>query len=203
MDWLVVLIGGHSASGKTTAAERLGRSLGVPWLMVDDLRLAFQRAEVTLPSGTEALYRDTQPGFRRGTPEEQCAALIDVGHVMSAALEAIVENHVDQQLPIVIEGDGILPSLLARPPVLERAASIRAAFVVEPDESALRTALASRRGTRAVGRGRDELQAESKAKWMFGQWLAEEASRHGLAVVEPRPWDTLPDRLLEEVVRAR
>ena len=203
MDWLVLLIGGHSAAGKTTAAERLGRALGVPWLMVDDLRLAFQRAEVTLPSGTEALYLDTQPGFRRGTPEEQCAALIDVGHVMSAALEAIVENHVDQQLPIVIEGDGIVPSLLGRPPVLERAAWIRAAFIVEPDESALRTALASRRGSRAVGLGQDELQAESKAKWMFGQWLAEEASHHGLAVVEPRPWDTLPDRLLEKVARAR
>ncbi|MCY4113576.1 MAG: hypothetical protein OXG33_06520 [Chloroflexi bacterium] len=203
MDWLVLLIGGHSAAGKTTAAERLGRALGVPWLMVDDLRLAFQRADVTLPSGTKALYADRQPDFRKSTPEEQCAALIDVGYVMSAALEAIVENHVDQQVPIVIEGDGILPSLLARPPMLERAAWIRAAFIVEPDESSLRIALASHHGTRAVGRGQDELQAEAKAKWMFGQWLAAEASRQGLAVVEPRPWDTLPERLIEAVVGAR
>ncbi len=203
MDWLVLLIGGHSAGGKTTAAERLGRTLGVPWLMVDDLRLAFQRADVTLPSETEALYVDTQPNFRRRTPEEQRAALISVGNIMSAALEAIVENHVDQRLPIVIEGDGILPSLLSRPPVLERAAWIRAAFIVEPDEAALRTALESRGGSRVVGRTPAERQDGVHANWMFGQWLAAEASRRNLAVVEPRPWDTLPDRLIDEVARAR
>ena len=171
--------------------------------MVDDLRLAFQRADVTLPSGTEALYLDKQPSFRRRTPEEQRAALISVGNIMSTALEAIVENHVDQRLPIVIEGDGILPSLLSRPAVLERAAWTRAAFIVESDKGALRTALASRGGSRVVGRTPAELQAAVQANWMFGQWLAAEASRRNLAVVEPRPWDTLPDRLIDAVARAR
>ena len=199
-DWLAFLIGGHSAAGKTTAAERIGLSLGVPWMMVDDLRLAFQRADVTLPSGTEALYFDKQPRFWRRTPKERCEALIDVGDVMSAALEVIVENHVDQRVPIVIEGDGILPSLLSRPPLLERAASIRAAFLVEPDESAL---LATRGGSWVVGRTQNEMQAEAQGNWMFGQWLAAEASRRNLAVVEPRPWETQSERLMEVVSRTR
>lgn len=202
-DWLVLLIGGHSAAGKTTAAERIGLSLGVPWLMVDDVRLAFQRADVTLPGGTEALYLDKQPHFWRRAPREHCEALIEVGSVMSAPLEAIVENHVDQQIPIVIEGDGILPSLLARPSMRERAAWIRAAFIVEPEESALRTALVARGGTWVAGRTQAEIQAEANGKWMFGQWLAAEASRHNLAVVEPRPRDTLPERLIEVVSGAR
>ena len=203
MDWRVFLIGGHSAAGKTTAAERIGLSFGAPWLMVDDLRLAFQRTDVTLPSGTEALYVDKQPRFWRRTPKEQCDALIDVGDVMSAALEVIVENHVDQRAPIVIEGDGILPSLISRPPLLERAASIRAAFLVEPDESALLATLAARGGSWVVGRTQDELQAEARGKWMFGQWLAAEASRRNLAVVEPRPWETQSERLMEAVSRTR
>ena len=171
--------------------------------MVDDLRLAFQRAEVTLPEGTETLYLDKQPHFWRRTPKEHCAALVEVGSIMSAALEAIVENHVDQQVPIVIEGDGVLPSLLSRPSVLERAAWIRAAFIVEPEESALREALAARGGSWVAGRTQAEIQAEANGNWMFGQWLAEEASRRNLAVVEPRPWDTLPDRLIGEASRAR
>ena len=201
MDWLVFLIGGHSATGKTTTAERIGLSLGVPWMMVDDLRLAFQRAGATLPSGTEALYFDKQPHFWRRTPEEQCDALIDVGEVMSAPLEVVVENHVDQSVPIVIEGDGILPSLLSRPPLLERAASIRAAFLVEQDESALLATLVARGGSWVVGRTQEELQAEAHGKWMFGQWLAAEASRRNLSVVESRPWDTLSERLMELVSR--
>lgn len=47
--WCVLLIGGLSALGKTVASKRIGRSLGVPWTQVDDLRLAFQRARVSLP----------------------------------------------------------------------------------------------------------------------------------------------------------
>lgn len=203
MDWLVLLIGGHSAAGKTFAAERIALSLGVSWLMVDDVRLAFQRADVTLPRGTESLYADKRPDFRNRTPEEQCAALIDVGGVMSAPLEAIVENHVDQRAPIVIEGDGIVPALLSRPAVLERAAWIRAAFIVEPDESVLRAALVARGGSWVAGRTQAELQAEVRGKWLFGQWLAAEASRRNLEVVEPRPRDTLPERLIEAATGAR
>ncbi len=55
-DWTVLLIGGHSASGKTVVAERIGLPLGVHWMMVDDLRLAFQRARARLPTGGNALY---------------------------------------------------------------------------------------------------------------------------------------------------
>ena len=103
----------------------------------DDLRLALQRACARLPSGTDALYFDKTPHFWQRPAEELCNALIAIGEVMSAPLEVVIENHVDQAAPIVIEGDGILPSLLSRPPVIERAAAIRAAFLVEPDELAI------------------------------------------------------------------
>ena len=114
VNWNVLLIGGHSAAGKTTAAELVGRSLGVPWMMMDDLRLAFQRARVSLPENTDALYFDTVPSFRRLSPQDQCDGLIAVGEALSPALEVIIEHHVDLSLPIVIEGDGILPSLLSQ-----------------------------------------------------------------------------------------
>ena len=196
LDWLVFLIGGHSASGKTIAAKRIGLSLGVPWMEVDDLRLAFQRARAALPSGTEALYFDKEPHYWRRPPEEQCDALIAVGEVMSAPLEVVIENHVDQSAPIVIEGDGILPSLLSRPPVLERAAAVRAVFLVEPDESAVLANMPAR-GRHISGMTQKELRNEARAKWLHGQWLAREAARYNLPVMEPRPWETLVERLID------
>ena len=186
-NWRVFLIGGHSSVGKTTVAKRIGLSLGVPWMMVDDLRLAFQRARVRLPEGTDALYFDKEPHFWHRPPEEQRDALIAVGHVLSAALEVVIENHVDQSAPIVIEGDGILPSLLSRPPVVERAAMVRAAFLVEPDESEIQ------RNVLARGRAGDQ----ARGIWLFGQWLAQEAAMYDLPVVEPRPWDALVERLTD------
>jgi 2-phosphoglycerate kinase len=184
-----LLIGGHSASGKTTVAAQIGLSLGIPWMMVDDLRLAFQRARVRLPEGTDALDFDKTPHFWRRPPEELRDALIAVGEVMSAPLEVVVENHVDQNAPIVIEGDGILPSLLSRPPLLERMTTIRAAFLVEPEESAiLENTLAHGKGF-VAGRTEAELRMDARARWLFGQWLAQEAARYDLPVVEPRPWE--------------
>lgn len=194
-EWRVLLVGGHSGAGKTIAAERLGLALGVPWMMADDIRLAFQRAHVRLPDRTDALYFDTTPGFWRQRPEEMRDALIAVGEVLSPALEVIIENHVDQSVPVVIEGDTILPSLLLRQSVLERASVIRAAFLVEPDESEVISTIVQR-GRAIVDRTDEELTAEGRAKWLFGQWLAQEAARYDVPVIEPRPWDTLHERLV-------
>ena len=176
----------------------LGLDLGVPWMMVDELRLAFQRACVQLPKGTKALYFDKTPHFSRRQPEEMCDALVAVGEVLTAPLEVVIENHVDQRNPIVIEGDGILPSLLARAPVAERARMVRAVFLIEPDESqVLANVLA--RGRYAEDMTQQELRNDAHSKWLYGQWLAEEAARHELPVVQPRPWETLVQRLLERL----
>ena len=197
-NWTVLLIGGHSAAGKTTAAELVGRSLGVPWMMMDDLRLAFQRARVSLPENTDALYFDTVPSFRRLGPEEQCDGLIAVGEALSPALEVIIEHHVDLSLPIVIEGDGIVPSLLSRKPVVERAESVRTVFLIEPEETEILGNMMAR--SRAISdRTGEQLRNEARAKWLHGQWLAREAATHSLPIVHPRPWETLVERIIQHL----
>ena len=195
-DWLVLLVGGHSSTGKTIVSERIGLSLRLPWMMVDDLRLAFQRADAQLPAGTDALTFDTTPGYWKRAPEEQREALIGVGEALMSAIEVIIENHVDQAAPIIIEGDGILPSLLSRPLVIERRAAVRAVFLVEPDESEiLRNMLM--RGRAVSDRSQEELSNQARGRWLFGQWLEHEAARHQLPVLGPRPWDTLAERIIE------
>ena len=197
-NWTVLLIGGHSAAGKTTAAELVGRSPGVPWMMMDDLRLAFQRARVSLPVNTDALYFDTVPSFRRLGPEEQCDGLIAVGEALSPALEVIIEHHVDLSLPVVIEGDGIVPSLLSRKPVVERSESVRTVFLIEPEETEILGNMLAR--SRAISdRTGEQLRNEAHAKWLHGQWLAREAAAHSLPIVRPRPWETLVERIIQHL----
>jgi 2-phosphoglycerate kinase len=110
----VLLLGGVSGAGKTTAASEIGRRLSLPWLMVDDFRLALQRSQVTLPRATEALYYFADFEQRRQVwqerPERRRDAFIATGDVMAPAIEAVVENHLDQRHPAIVEGDGILPS---------------------------------------------------------------------------------------------
>lgn len=196
--WRVLLIGGPSGTGKSMAAERLGLRFGVPWLQVDDLRLALQSSRVTLPRDTEALYFfEETPGVLRLPPERLRDGLIAVGEVMSPAIEVVVENHVDQAAPVVIEGDGILPSLFIQPSVRERTADgrARAVFLVEPDEDAILANMLAR-GRGIPGRTEAELRTQARAYWLYGRWLAGEARRHGLPALEPRPWATLVERIM-------
>ncbi len=201
--WAVLLIGGASGVGKSTAAPTIAQRFGSSWLGVDDLRLAFERSHVTLPQGTEALYFFLEtPNVGRLPPERLCKGLIGVGEVMSPAIEVIIESHVDHAAPIVIEGDSILPALLTRPSVQDRAAGgrVRAVFVVEPDEGMVLANIVGR-GRGMDGWSEEEVRIRARAYWLYGQWLAEEAHRHGLPVVEPRPWDTLSQRIVTIAAR--
>lgn len=197
-DWNVLLIGGPSGVGKTIVAKQIGLQLGVSWLHVDDLRLALQHSQVTLPDGADALYFfEKTPDVWRLPPEHLCESLIATAHVMSAAIEIVVANHVDTEAPVVIEGDGILPSLFARPMVHERVigGQVAGVFLVEPDEDILLANIRLRRRGIA-GRMDVDLRTEARAKWLYGQWLATQARSYGLPVLEARPWETLAERIV-------
>ena len=195
---MVLLIGGASGVGKSVVANQLGLRLGASWLHVDDLRLAFQRSRVMLPERTEALYFfEETPEIWTMPPELLRDGLIGVGQVLSPALEVIIENHVDTVAPVVIEGDAILPSLLSRPTVRDRVSDghVQAVFLVETEEEVVFANIVAR-GRGMGGRREAELRTEARAKWLYGQWLADEAHRYGLPVLEPRPWSTLVERIL-------
>lgn len=196
-DWKILLIGGSSGVGKTAISREIGLRYGIPWLQVDDLRLAFQWSRVILPEHTDALYLFQNPDAWQLSSEEFCKGLIAVGEVMSPAIEIVIDNHVSTDAPIVIEGDGILPSLFARPIVQKHVQSghVRGVFLLESDEEVLSAnMLARRRGTAAMLES--ELRTEARAKWLYGQWLAAKANRFGTPALEARPWLTLLDRVL-------
>ncbi len=197
--WTVLLIGGPSGAGKSTAARAIGQRLGCSWLQVDDFRLAFERSRVTLPQGTKALSFFLMPAHDLWVqaPERLRDGLIGVGEALAPALEVVIENHIDQQAPAIIEGDGILPALLGRTAVRARTTDgrLRAVFVIEPDEEAILSNM------RARGRGFDERtnreqRTQARMNWLYGQWLHAEAGRYDLPVVEARPWGTLAERIL-------
>jgi hypothetical protein len=92
-DWMVLLIGGSSGVGKTMVAKQIGLRFGASWLQVDDVRLAFQRSRVTLAERTAALYFFLEtPHIWTLPPERLRDGLIEVGQVLSSALEVVMEK---------------------------------------------------------------------------------------------------------------
>ncbi|HEX5164068.1 MAG TPA: hypothetical protein VFV93_01630, partial [Thermomicrobiales bacterium] len=120
--WRVLLLGGVSGTGKSTVARAMIRALGVTWVQVDDLRLTLERSLPALPPGMEPLAFFHQPDVWSRSAEAICDGLIRVGDVMAPSIEAVTENHDDQGDPAIVEGDGILPTLFARPSIQQRVA---------------------------------------------------------------------------------
>jgi 2-phosphoglycerate kinase len=181
-EWFVLLIGGSSGVGKTTVAPAVARRLGAAWLMIDDLRLALERSGVPIPDSTRVEGIAAPNG------------LVAVGEAVAPAIDVVIENHVDQRIPVVIEGDGILRSLLERDPVRVRATGgrVRAVFLHEPDPDALLADLVAR----GADGWREDLAWYARRSALHGEWLRAEAARRGLPVVTARPRETLADRIL-------
>jgi hypothetical protein len=113
---------------------------------------------------------------------------------MLKPLHAIIQHHciVPDVGPIIIEGDGILPIASNQFPDPK---SVRMVFIVEQNETQLLQNLRSRgRGFREW----DTLEQEgfAHASWVYGQWLAREANRLELPVIDAQPQETLLERLL-------
>src|SRR5512143_3602751 len=105
MPWDVLLIGGGSGSGKTTAAARVAARVGAAFGQVDDFRLLLQRmlpADVA-PGLHFFIDRDLAPL----TVEDGLAAQRAIANLMTHALEPVIAHHVDTRLRLILEGDAI------------------------------------------------------------------------------------------------
>ena len=195
----ILLIGGASGVGKTALAQRLARELDASHLLVDDVRIALQAA--TTPAQLPALHFFLTNDPHELSVEAFVAGLIALADLLQPALRQIIEHHlaVPAAGRLVIEGDGIAPTLLAAllPGMRSNAADdrVRGVFIVEPDEARL---LAN---FRARDRGFGTLDAAqqnhyAQAAWHYNGWLMAEAQRHNLPMLAAQPYETLMARVL-------
>ena len=192
-DWKVLLIGGSSGVGKTVAARELARHLSLPLLLLDDIRLALQQATSDQTHPEIHVFLNYHVEQWRNS-EAIFADWITVGKAMTKPLQAIIAHHciVPDVGPILIEGDGILPIAGSPLPDPKDACTV---FIVEQDESQLLENLRSRgRGFNDWDTSQQEVFAH--ASWIYGQWLAREADKLRLPVIEAQPQRTLLERLL-------
>ncbi len=197
----VLLIGGASGTGKTTLAKALALRFGVAWVQVDDLRLALQRSNVRMPTdhGTESLYFFERTPDVWNLPAERLRdGLIAVGETMTEAIAVVIENHIAQDDPAVIEGDGIHPALVAHPNLRGYAATglLRAAFLSPQSEDELLRNMIGR-GRGVAERRTPELTRIAEMNWLYSAWLEDDARRRGVHVMPITPRDTLVDRAAE------
>ncbi len=193
--WDGLLIGGASGTGKSAVSYPLARRYGLPVLEIDDLVEAIL-AVTTPDTHPEVHYWRTHPGAG-SFPAERIAELqIDLARALEPAVAAVIGNHLGTDMPVVIEGDYLIPTLAGRDSYAGTPAKgrVRAVFLHEPEVDRLAANYAAREPDAGPQLGRAAASAR------YGDWLATEAARTGIPVLASRPWSDVLDRV-EAAVR--
>ncbi len=194
--WKVFLIGGSSGVGKTVIARELAKHLSISLLLLDDVRIAIQQVTTNETNPELHVFLNYRAEQWRNS-ESIYGDWITVGKAMAKPLNAIIDHHISVPGvgPIIIEGDGILP--LAGSQTFEQK-DVCSIFIVEQNEEQLLNNLRSR-GRGFNDGGKLEQEGFAHASWLYGQWLAQEAEKLGLLVIDAQPQQTAFERLLSSI----
>ena len=181
--WQVLLIGGASGAGKTSLSYRLAQSFGVGITEADDIHCAIMR--ITTPEQQPLLHLwDTNPETHPWSPEQILEHFIHVCEQLAPAYEAVIANHLEGNVPLVLEGDYLLPSLADQPSfgAFANGGRVLGLFVHEEDQEQI----VQNYLLREPDAGRQEGRA--RVSWLHSHWLVEQAEKHGALVLPARPW---------------
>jgi 2-phosphoglycerate kinase len=187
--WQILLLGGPSGVGKTRVSYRLAHHFGIGITEVDDFQVILEC--MTTPTEQPVLhYWRTHPEAGNQPAEEIVKHTIAVGQVMTRALEAVIINHIESRVPIVLEGDFILPMLASSFSDSSIQSQVRTLFLYEESEEQFCHNFLQREPEDGLQKKRAEVS------WLYGQWLKQEAERVGALTLPAQPWNDLFERIL-------
>lgn len=187
-NWTVLFIGGASGIGKSSIAYEIARFYGVNVLEVDDVHLSVKT--VTTKESFPAIhYWNSSVDWKDIGVDGNVNWLIDVSKEMTPILKEIVNRHIKDKLPIIIEGDFIYPEFT----ISFDNPEVKSIFVNESDINQILQNYLSREGG-------DLQHYRAEISIAYGKWITETCNQNGIRVIEPRPWNTVLKRAIKSLL---
>ncbi|MDP4147192.1 MAG: hypothetical protein Q8936_22405 [Bacillota bacterium] len=187
-NWTVLFIGGASGIGKSSIAYEIARFYGVNVLEVDDVHLSVKTV-TTRESFPAVHYWNTGVNWKSIGVDGNVNWLIDVSKEMIPVLKELVNRHIEDKLPIIIEGDFIHPELT----ISFDNPEVKSIFVNESDINQILLNYLSREGG-------DLQHYRAEICIAYGKWIADICNQNGIRVIESRPWDTVLKRAIKSLL---
>ena len=177
----VLVVGGPSNVGKTTAASTIGQALMCSLFHVDDLARA---------SSDPALAFERYENTWSKPPHVLCLLLIRKGEALWPELQSRIAASSAPDRTTIFEGEGPSPAALSG----LRSLYVRPAFIVERDAARLHETLWSRSAKyRALPEGHRKNVVGMNVQ--YAEWLIHECEGAAMPYLPSQPWNTLSQRL--------
>jgi len=183
MDWIVLIIGGASGTGKSELAYKVAKEYGISVLELDDIHTAIK--PFASPDEYPAIHDPEGHKWMERGVDLNVNWLKDVSREMFDTLKRVVDRHIEDNLPVIIEGDFIHPDLVASLDGL----NVKVLFVQESDINQVISNYVSREGG-------DPQQLRAEISCTHGSWIADTCRNKGINLIESRPWETVLDRAI-------
>ncbi|MCL2570848.1 MAG: hypothetical protein FWE11_00450 [Defluviitaleaceae bacterium] len=188
-NWTVLIVGGASGIGKSTIAYELARHFGINVLEFDDIQRTV-KSVVDKTDATKAMFPAINDvnghNWMNLGVEWNVQWLKDVSREMSEFLVELVERHVDENIPFIIEGDFILPELV-KPMISSK---VKALFIQENDINQIISNYQAREGGE-----KQTFRAEICIS--YNNWIKKSCEDMRIDMLESRPWDSVLERAVE------
>jgi len=186
-NWTVLFIGGASGIGKSRVAYELASIYGVNVMEADDVCQAIKA--MTIREYFPAIhYWETGVDWKDIGIESNVDWLISVSKEIVPALKAIAENHLESNMPVIIEGDFVDPEFA----MSFNSPKVQSLVILESDQNQIVQNLLSREGG-------DLQQFRADISVRYGERLSSMCEKLGIPVIESKPWETVIDRIIANV----
>ena len=186
-NWTVLIIGGASGTGKSSIAYQLGEHYCVNVIEIDDIHQVMKKI-TSIEKFPAIHYWKTGVNWKEIGIDGNLNWLRNVSMEIFIGVKAIIDRHVIDNVPIIIEGDFIIPQIT----LSFINTDIKTLFIIESDKEQLLKNFQNREG--------GELQnyrADISVK--YNEWLIKSCKELGIKYFDSRPWNTLLDRIISKI----
>ena len=184
-NWIVLFIGGASGTGKSTLAYQIAEHYSINVMEIDDIHQII-KAITTSENYPAIHYWKTGINWMDIGVDKNVEWLKNVSKEMIIGIKAIVDRHIEDKVPIILEGDFINPDII----LSFDNPNIKTVFINEMDKNQLLKNYLDREGGEL-----QDYRAEISIK--YNDWLINSCKKLGIKYFESRPWNTLLNRVIE------